>query len=112
VRLEGLGQWKNPMTSSGVRIRSTEKKSNDLIRNRTRDLPACSIVPQPTMLRRALDIYGRKQGTYEYEQLHETDEISRSILKECYASNFMIEPKQVQNRTSTSENRINWDKQK
>jgi hypothetical protein len=31
--LEGLGQL---------------KKSDDLIRNRTRDLPACSIVPQPT----------------------------------------------------------------
>jgi hypothetical protein len=31
------------------RIRSTEK-SNDLIGNRTRDLPACSIVPQPVTL--------------------------------------------------------------
>jgi hypothetical protein len=35
VRQEGLGQL---------------KKSNDLIRISTRDLPACSIVPQPTML--------------------------------------------------------------
>jgi hypothetical protein len=26
------------------------EKSNDLIGNRTRDLPACSIVPQPTTL--------------------------------------------------------------
>jgi hypothetical protein len=26
------------------------KKFNDLIGNRTGDLPACSIVPQPTML--------------------------------------------------------------
>jgi hypothetical protein len=33
VRLEGLGQMKNP---------------NDLIRIRTRDLPACSVLPQPT----------------------------------------------------------------
>jgi hypothetical protein len=33
VRLEGLGQL---------------KKSNDLIGNRTRDFPACRIVPQPT----------------------------------------------------------------
>jgi hypothetical protein len=31
------------------RITSIEK-SNDLIGNRTRDLPACSILPQPTML--------------------------------------------------------------
>jgi hypothetical protein len=38
ARLEGLGQL---------------KKSNDLIRNRTRGLPACSIVPQPTTLPRA-----------------------------------------------------------
>jgi hypothetical protein len=30
------------------------KKSNNLIENRTRDLPACSIVPQPTTLPRAL----------------------------------------------------------
>jgi hypothetical protein len=37
VRLEGLGKFKN---------------FTDLIRNRTRDLPACSIVPQPTMLPR------------------------------------------------------------
>jgi hypothetical protein len=34
------------------RIRSTEK-SSDLIRNRTRDHPGFSIVPQPTTLPRA-----------------------------------------------------------
>jgi hypothetical protein len=38
VRLEGLGQL---------------KKSNDLIGDRTLDLPACSIVPQPTTPPRA-----------------------------------------------------------
>jgi hypothetical protein len=38
VRLEGLGKL---------------KKSNDLIGNRTGDLPACSIVLQPTTLQRA-----------------------------------------------------------
>jgi hypothetical protein len=37
VRLEGLGQ---------------SKRSSDLIGNRIRDLPACSIVPQPSMLPR------------------------------------------------------------
>jgi hypothetical protein len=36
VRLEGL--------------RKLNKKFNDLIGNRTRDLPACSIVPEPAML--------------------------------------------------------------
>jgi hypothetical protein len=35
--------------SAAGRIRSIEK-SNDLIGNWTRDLPACSIVPQPTTL--------------------------------------------------------------
>jgi hypothetical protein len=38
VRLEGLGELKNPMAPIG---------------NRTRDLPICSIVPQPTTLPRA-----------------------------------------------------------
>jgi hypothetical protein len=42
VRLEGLGQLKNPVTSSG---------------NQTRDLPACSIVPQPTTLPREVISY-------------------------------------------------------
>jgi hypothetical protein len=37
VQLEGLGKFKTP---------------NDLIRTLTRDLPARSIVPQPTMLPR------------------------------------------------------------
>jgi hypothetical protein len=38
VRLEGLGQLKNPVTPIG---------------NRTRDIPVRSIVPQPTTLPRA-----------------------------------------------------------
>jgi hypothetical protein len=42
VLLEGLGKL---------------KKSIDLIENRTRDLPSCSIVPQPTMLPCALNLY-------------------------------------------------------
>jgi hypothetical protein len=41
MRLEELGQL---------------KKSNDLISNGTHDLPACSIVPQPTTLPRAVDL--------------------------------------------------------
>jgi hypothetical protein len=36
--------------SAAGRIRLIEKKSNDLIGIRTRDLPPCSIVPQPTTL--------------------------------------------------------------
>jgi hypothetical protein len=38
--------------SAAGRIRSIEK-SNDLIGNRTRDLPTFSVVPQPIMLPRA-----------------------------------------------------------
>jgi hypothetical protein len=45
VRLEGLGNL---------------KKCSDLIGNRTRDLPACSIVPQPTTLPRAQSRSGRR----------------------------------------------------
>jgi hypothetical protein len=37
--------------STAGRVRSTEK-SNDLIGNRTRDIPTCGIVPQPTTLQR------------------------------------------------------------
>jgi hypothetical protein len=41
-----------PQGHSAVgRIRSIEK-SNDLIGNQTRDLPACSVLPQPTALPR------------------------------------------------------------
>jgi hypothetical protein len=40
-------------------IRSIEK-SNDLIGNRTRDFPTCSIVPQPTTLPRAPNISFRE----------------------------------------------------
>ena len=32
------------------------KNSNDTIGNRTRDLPTCSAVPQPTALRRAPEL--------------------------------------------------------
>jgi hypothetical protein len=37
--------------SAARRVKSIEE-SNDLIGNRTRDLPACSIVPQPTTVPR------------------------------------------------------------
>jgi hypothetical protein len=45
VRLEGLAQL---------------KKSNNLIGNRNRDLPACSIVPRPTTLLHAPKVFARK----------------------------------------------------
>jgi hypothetical protein len=48
--------WVDPRASAAGRIRSIEK-SNDLIGNRTRDLPACSVVPQPSTLPRAPALY-------------------------------------------------------
>jgi hypothetical protein len=46
------------------RIRSIEK-SNDLIGNRTWDLPACSIVPQPTTQLRAPHLPGSTEENNE-----------------------------------------------
>jgi hypothetical protein len=54
MRLEGLGHL---------------KISNDRIGNRTHDLPACSIVPQPITLSRAL---GGVNGTYGIHILRPT----------------------------------------
>jgi hypothetical protein len=59
VRLEVLGQLK-------------KKKSNDLIRNGTRDLPACSIVPQPTTLPRVTLTDHRVEFELPKIQLQET----------------------------------------
>ena len=49
--------WVKPLghTAAG-RIMST-KNSNDTVGNRTRDLPACSAVPQPTALPRTANIF-------------------------------------------------------
>jgi predicted RNA binding protein YcfA (HicA-like mRNA interferase family) len=56
--------------SAAGRIRSIEK-SNDVIRNRTRDLPACSTVPQPNMLPRApYEKLEYSRNGYEYK--HQT----------------------------------------
>jgi hypothetical protein len=63
------------------RIRSIEK-SNDLIGNRTLDLPACSIVPRPTTLPRALALIFRIWIS--------------AILKDLYGGAFTIRmPKHV-----------------
>jgi hypothetical protein len=59
MRLEGLGKL---------------KISNYLIGNRTRDLPACSIVPQPTTLPRA----PWNDVRYEYK-INEWKELSKTI---------------------------------
>jgi hypothetical protein len=54
--ISGIHSWYTMRSSQGHsvvgRIRSLEK-FNDLIGNRTRDLPACSIMLQPTRLSRA-----------------------------------------------------------
>jgi hypothetical protein len=42
------------------------KKTSDIIGNRTRDLPACSAVPQPTVRRREAQHYFRWQATTQF----------------------------------------------
>jgi hypothetical protein len=54
VRLEGLGKL---------------KKSSDLIWNRTRDLPACSRVPHPTIIRCARCLQGNWQFSTKQDTL-------------------------------------------
>jgi hypothetical protein len=45
------------------------KNSNDIIGNRTRDLPACSAVPQPTALPRAPPTKGESKFTWYMSML-------------------------------------------
>jgi hypothetical protein len=42
--------WVNPRAIVAAGMITSTEKSNNLIGNWTRDLPACSILPQPTML--------------------------------------------------------------
>jgi hypothetical protein len=71
------------------RIKSIEK-SNDLIGNRTRDLPACSIVPQLTTLPRAPRVLSHRNLKYRSEAVFfrkdlvfETFETSQMQLRFC-----------------------------
>jgi hypothetical protein len=60
-KIPGTNLCQRPNTPKGHnaagRIRSIEK-SSDLIGYQTRYLPTCSIVPQPTTLPRASNLYG------------------------------------------------------
>jgi hypothetical protein len=53
VRISVTG-WVNPRTTVRMGILGKLKNVNDLIGFRTRDLPACSIMPQPTTLSQAI----------------------------------------------------------
>jgi hypothetical protein len=68
VRLEGLGKM---------------RKSNNLIGIRTRKLPACSIVPQPTMLPRAShldDLEGNNRKRAQHQKMRDAlDALSRQV---------------------------------
>jgi hypothetical protein len=56
-----------------MRLEGQLKKNNDLIGIRTRYLPACSIVPQPTMLPRAPNV--------KYNYLYNL--INSQLIKKC-----------------------------
>jgi hypothetical protein len=66
VQLEGLGQL---------------KKSSNLIGNGTRDLPACSIVPQPTTLPGAPITYRAGQNF----TLMKLEVMTEEAFQNCYA---------------------------
>jgi hypothetical protein len=88
VRLEGLGQLKN---------------SNDLIGTRTRDLPACSIVPQPTTLPHA------PPGTpiiYLVNQRASEECVLSSILFELYTNKVLKEWKLTNTRSLQLRNKL------
>jgi hypothetical protein len=76
------------------------EKSNDLIGNRTRGLPACSIVPQPTMLwvtgllTQHCHLKGHrfKMGLTDSptcERCLEKDESATHILRDCEAIAYL-----------------------
>jgi hypothetical protein len=70
------------------RIRSIEK-FNDLIGNRTRDLPVCSIVRQPTMLLRAAPIYMvEKQTKQSSKMLTSVIKDDKTLRKMSFFSGF------------------------
>jgi hypothetical protein len=64
VRLEGLGKLKN---------------INDLIGTRTRDIPVCSIVPQPSTLPRPSRV--KSKGSIKYIQ--EKNNVENIICLNC-----------------------------
>jgi hypothetical protein len=71
--------------SAAGRIRSIEK-SSDLILNRNRDLPACSIMPQQTTLLRA------RNETIDFGKLVCSPQILRTVL---YSGCLRDTPKQT-----------------
>ena len=70
------------------------KNSNDTIGNRTRDLPACSAVPQPTVSTRALTNYEtcsllqNNMALFSFELLNNTVSISDYTESLFYLTNI------------------------
>jgi hypothetical protein len=75
--------------SAAARIRSPGK-SNDLIGNQTRDLPACRILPQPTKLRRGLP--QQHQYTSDRRQSGFQNGCYREAQNKCPAGNRISIP--------------------
>ena len=72
------------------------KKSSDIIGNRTRDLPACSVVPQPIALPRASPpqpIYARKKVSVPIlQELGGLQGGSRRVWTREYSFNLAVQP--------------------
>jgi hypothetical protein len=88
VRLEGLGKLKN---------------IQDLIGNRTRDLPTCSTEPQPTTLPRApyiLRVLSRKFGPTKNWMIEDWRKLNNEEFHNFYSSTSII-------RTTKSK-RMRW----
>jgi hypothetical protein len=87
VRLEGLGQLKNPVISSGIE---------------PRDLPVCNTVPQPTTLSRAPEnnVEGSDYGNNEkyYPSIHPQEKKkSREASVKIVGSPAGIQTRYLQN---------------
>ena len=82
VRPEGLCQWKIPMTFDGIR---------------TRDLPACSAVPQPTAPPRTPKwlgtLFGKKRNltTHTYEERSVPFKEKGSLTARTYDGRYWVE---------------------
>jgi hypothetical protein len=93
VQLEGLGELKKP---------------NDLIGNRTRDFPACSIVPQPTTLPRALKHIPKDHNIYGYLRVSLFRVVHTCTVLSRRAIEFLVNYYEIKWLNEVEINERNW----